>query len=334
MVKRFFPPSLAQVLWLQTRAGRMGASSSCCQSDEQQVQVQVISTHTGNGLEVQFAEQSDVQDVQSTPDPRSMSRARRSLLLKTAFFINDELLRGISMRESLRNAGSLWRISPSDLQQKDKAALRQCSAPVKGFDIFLSHTWRTHGFWKYLSLSFHYGWMHCMIGWLVTTMTVEFLFFLDILPSFWQTEVHFQDITATYPFGGWALCLGNLVSLTAFFLAPYLPDFRRAQTCFLDVASIDQVDPEIMEQGVYGLGAFLKASAELRILWSEPYLSRILWSRRFVAGSAGCGVCSRWPPIELQTQRARSLLHHFLWRPQWLPCGRAAALFHYCTFSR
>ena len=188
MVKRFFPPSLAQVLWLQTRAGRMGASSSCCQSDEQQVQVQVISTHTGNGLEVQFAEQSDVQDVQSTPDPRSMSRARRSLLLKTAFFINDELLRGISIRESLRNAGSLWRISPSDLQQKDKAALRQCSAPVKGFDIFLSHTWRTHGFWKYLSLSFHYGWMHCMIGWLVTTMTVEFLFFLDILPSFWQSE--------------------------------------------------------------------------------------------------------------------------------------------------
>ena len=34
---------------------------------------------------------------------------------------------------------------------------------------------------------------------------------------------------------------------------------------------IDQVDPEIMEQGVYGLGAFLKASAELRILWSDAW---------------------------------------------------------------
>ncbi|CAE7357592.1 unnamed protein product, partial [Symbiodinium pilosum] len=32
----------------------------------------------------------------------------------------------------------------------------------------------------------------------------------------------------------------------------------------------------MMERGVYGLAGFLKASKELRILWSEPYLSR-LW---------------------------------------------------------
>ena len=45
---------------------------------------------------------------------------------------------------------------------------------------------------------------------------------------------------------------------------------------FLDVACIHQTDHELMERGVYGLGAFLKRSKELRILWSPPYLTRLL----------------------------------------------------------
>ena len=45
--------------------------------------------------------------------------------------------------------------------------------------------------------------------------------------------------------------------------------------CFLDVVSINQVDPELMDRGIYGLGGFLAASSELRILWSPPYLSRL-----------------------------------------------------------
>lgn len=43
---------------------------------------------------------------------------------------------------------------------------------------------------------------------------------------------------------------------------------------FLDVASIHQVDEDMKERGIYGLGGFLKASKELRILWSPPYLTR------------------------------------------------------------
>lgn len=45
---------------------------------------------------------------------------------------------------------------------------------------------------------------------------------------------------------------------------------------FIDVASIHQVDEDMKERGIYGLGGFLKASKELRILWSPPYLSRRL----------------------------------------------------------
>jgi len=42
------------------------------------------------------------------------------------------------------------------------------------------------------------------------------------------------------------------------------------------VVSIHQVDQELMERGIYGLGGFLRVSRELRVLWSAPYLSR-LW---------------------------------------------------------
>ncbi|CAE7614654.1 unnamed protein product, partial [Symbiodinium sp. CCMP2456] len=48
------------------------------------------------------------------------------------------------------------------------------------------------------------------------------------------------------------------------------------QSCFLDVVSINQGDLGMMRQGIYGLGGFLSASKELRILYSAPYLTR-LW---------------------------------------------------------
>ena len=58
-------------------------------------------------------------------------------------------------------------------------------------------------------------------------------------------------------------------------LAVYLPErIWQSPTCFLDAVSIHQTDQGLMKQGVYGLGGFLKASKELRILWSAPYFSR------------------------------------------------------------
>lgn len=42
------------------------------------------------------------------------------------------------------------------------------------------------------------------------------------------------------------------------------------------MVSIDQSDPEKIEEGIYGIGGFLSVSRELQVLWSPPYLSR-LW---------------------------------------------------------
>lgn len=60
-----------------------------------------------------------------------------------------------------------------------------------------------------------------------------------------------------------------------FLLAPWMP-LAKQRFAFVDVASIHQVDEDMKERGIYGLGGFLKASKELRILWSPPYLTRQL----------------------------------------------------------
>ena len=76
--------------------------------------------------------------------------------------------------------------------------------------------------------------------------------------------------------GIWIRCFGFFGSAIGLFASPYAPSFfAGTHMCFLDVVSINQVDPELMDRGIYGLGGFLAASSELRILWSPPYLSRL-----------------------------------------------------------
>ena len=70
-----------------------------------------------------------------------------------------------------------------------------------------------------------------------------------------------------------ASCQGECTCVIPFLLAPWMP-LANQRFAFLDVASIHQVDEDMKERGIYGLGGFLKASKELRILWSPPYLTR------------------------------------------------------------
>ncbi|CAE7900343.1 unnamed protein product [Symbiodinium microadriaticum] len=185
-------------------------------------------------------------------------------------------MRGIPLKETLRCGGRLWRWCPADLPQNGKASLWQRSKPTTRFDIFLSHTWATSGRWKFLSLSLQFGWRHVLLTWIIVVFVVEVLTLLDVLPMHFVYETSIKGERLRCPFGGWALYIGVTMSMFALVLAPYGPGFCKHQLCFLDVVSINQLDEEMMQQGIYGLGGFLSASKELRILWSQPYLSR-LW---------------------------------------------------------
>lgn len=161
------------------------------------------------------------------------------------------------------------------------------STPVSGFDIFLSHTWLTLGLSKFLAILLQTAWKWAMMAWFLT-MTLLILLYVEslipmssryVLPSEIQPDV-------TLPRGLWMTVASLPSLLLGLVLAVYIPEWvSSSPTCFLDAVSINQADQALMQQGVYGLGGFLKASKELRILWSSPYFLR-LWCV-FVTGQRG-----------------------------------------------
>eukprot|EP00435_Cladocopium_sp_Y103_P048374 s407_g14.t1 len=208
----------------------------------------------------------------SSAATRSRSTNPRNLRNLTRFQIDENLLRGISLRRSLRSCGKLWTRSPLDLPDADRASLWDQSEQVERLNIFLSHTWATPGWQKVISLLVQSGGGHFLLGWLSGALLGVALDLGNILPpllSFPCAEnLHCER-------GTWVRVFGFLGSVMGLWGSPYIPQVHN-EMCFLDVVSINQADPELMGRGIYGLGGFLAVSSELRILWSRPYLTR-LW---------------------------------------------------------
>jgi len=191
--------------------------------------------------------------------------------------VDAEIARGISLRESLRQGGRLWLTCPAKLDEKSRAALWNRSRPVKQFDVFLSHAWKTAGRWKLLSLLLQSCSHKVLFAWVLGVGAAAALSLLGVLPSPWTFQTRVEGLDVSIRFGPWILLASFLATLLGLPSAPYLPSTRReSDVCFVDVASIHQSDTDLMERGIYGIGGFLSISSELRVLWSAPYLSR-LW---------------------------------------------------------
>ncbi|CAE7436113.1 unnamed protein product [Symbiodinium sp. CCMP2456] len=180
--------------------------------------------------------------------------------------VDTAIVRGISVASSLRASGRLWQKSPVDMDERAKSKLWERSEPVDRFDVFFSHTWRTPGRWKVLSLLFQYGWPFTLTCWACVASFVFFLGAFGWLPTpltFRADVLGFQKIC---PFAPWVYLSGVFTALLALFLSPYWLFFCHSPKCFLDVVSINQVEPDLMERGIYGLGGFLSISNQLRVL--------------------------------------------------------------------
>ena len=107
--------------------------------------------------------------------------------------VDHEIVRGIPLRESLKNFGRLWRWSPLDLVEEDRKKLWNRSKKVTGFDVFLSHTWLTKGRWKVLTLLLRSGWHIMLLGWLVATILAILLCLNGVLPMAAVWHVSLDD---------------------------------------------------------------------------------------------------------------------------------------------
>jgi len=188
-----------------------------------------------------------------------------------------DLLRGIRLQTTLRRGGYLWRCKPHKLTGLERMQFYRAGAPTKSIDIFFSHTWKTPGKWKALSLFVQGNWLSVVIAWVLTVFGAFWLCVFDLLPMPFFYEVNALGFKAQCPLGFWMLVLGMVASLLTPLASAYIPShISMSPVCFVDVACIHQADPKLMARGIYGIGGILSVSEELRVLWSDPYLSR-LW---------------------------------------------------------
>ncbi|CAE7250004.1 unnamed protein product, partial [Symbiodinium sp. KB8] len=269
----------------------MGQTTSCCCDEEEKPPDDFVPSKRALA---DLDEYEDDVDEYEDDRPEEVEAARSSepnvfipelsilskfgrLAGNTHLEVDAELTRGISLRESLHNFGSLWRQSPTHMDREEQRKLWSLSRPTRTFNTFISHTWRTAGRWKVLSLLFQTG-SHFALAcsWICVAATVV-LSSAQILPMPFTYYSNLPEFQAECPFAPSPLAVGLLTSIIALLASPYLPErCGRETTCFIDVASINQADPVLMERGVYGIGGFLQVSGELQVLWSGAYLSR-LW---------------------------------------------------------
>ena len=184
-------------------------------------------------------------------------------------------MRSVSLRRTLSQPCSFWFAEPHGRSTAERQQLFSASVPASRFDMFLSHTWQTHGAWKFLSLLLHFGWPVLLTCWGCGVLLAFSLCMGGWLPLFNTLQVTALGFTGqVIPSGCWIQIFGLLGILMGCVLVPYVP--LKSDQCFLDFACIHQTDSSQMKQGIMSISSFLKASEELRVLWSEPLLSR-LW---------------------------------------------------------
>jgi len=207
-----------------------------------------------------------------------MSKTERHTLRRYSQ-IDMEVARGMSLRKSLQGFGRLWRYNPAAWAEEDRMSLYNMSTKVTHFQTFLSHAWRSPGRWKILSLSLQCGWHYGLVCWLFAAALCTTLCLADVLPMPLTYRANIMGFVNVCPLGFWIMTCSCLAMGLGLMSTPLWPDRcgHSTDTCFIDVASIHQVDKTLMERGVFGIAGFLSISSEMRILWSPPYLSR-LWS--------------------------------------------------------
>ena len=141
---------------------------------------------------------------------------------------------------------------------------------------FWSHSWRTSPLLKYRCVLYLNNGLPAFFVGILFSLTAACLYIAGILPATAVREG--VDCVWCTPAGA----LGYLVGLLI---------WKRRKKVFLDVACIDQTNQKRKAEGLVSMGAFLKSSESLLVLWDLTYtcdyVGRLLNSLKFSAVTAG-----------------------------------------------
>eukprot|EP00438_Fugacium_kawagutii_P024766 Skav204259 [mRNA] locus=scaffold912:185390:186922:- [translate_table: standard] len=215
------------------------------------------------------------EGMSQSESPSNARTVTKTSSLLANLSAGQSLLRGVSLRKTLSQAMSFWFRNPHARSPAQKDRLYAASVRTRRLDIFLSHTWKTAGGWKFLSLLLQFGWPILWVSWGCMVILAFTLCMGDVLPMFNTLEAYALGFNGLIPSGCWIQVFGLIGILGGCMLFPHLP-LGKSDQCFLDCSCIHQTEEGRMQQGIMSIAAFLAASDELRVLWSSPLLSR-LW---------------------------------------------------------
>ncbi|CAE7529101.1 unnamed protein product [Symbiodinium sp. CCMP2592] len=161
-----------------------------------------------------------------------------------------EIVRAVPIGRVLAGFGRPLRRSEGDFYGLSKQAGE--------IQAFWSHSWQGPPWKKILALIFLYNSTAASVLSTAAAVCVIPLYVFQVLPSFVSSSV-------------WCSLVGSVTYLLTLFF------WRRpSQTAFVDRCCIHQSDPRLKAEGVFSLGAIIKSSEQLVVLWDWSYAQR-LW---------------------------------------------------------
>ncbi|CAJ1352383.1 unnamed protein product [Effrenium voratum] len=137
---------------------------------------------------------------------------------------------------------------------------------------FWSHSWQLTPWFKILTLLFFKNGIPAVIAGVLAAGVACILCVLRVLPVGPAAEQNVHSAGSTL----WCTCLG-----WGFYILVLL-GWRPRRTIFLDRICIHQSDPDLMQEGLLSVGAFLRMSDKMLVLWDKTYVHR-LWCMLEVA---------------------------------------------------
>ncbi|CAE8585074.1 unnamed protein product [Polarella glacialis] len=156
------------------------------------------------------------------------------------------------------------------------------SFPIDKYDIFISHTWRTGRFAKYAALLYYRSLFPAVCAGLAAGILAFALQVQGILPTFGIVEGSgTAEIPVRLPGCIWCLEMGTCTSIAVLVMWARLLDLAESigstkVSYFFDRLCINQGDAELKQAGIDSIGAYLRNSDSMLVLWSPEYFTR-LW---------------------------------------------------------
>ena len=182
--------------------------------------------------------------------------------------VSESVLRATRACDALAGFGSALRGSKT---------LHHRSYQTQAISMFWSHSWHGSAWRKWITLLLFYNGQAATAIACIGSAVASVLFAFGFLPVLSGPDNFTEHVSQDMWQSFWAASVGMILYLSV------LVFWRPSGSIFLDMICINQMNTCSKGQGLLSIGAFLKSSQSMLVLWDATYSDR-LWTMFEIAG--------------------------------------------------